>query len=225
MILIGIGGCSSSGKTTVSTYLERILDDGSSPSNVHVLRQDDFFKEDDDKREDWDCPDAIDFDTFISLLEKTRNLGNVEHLKTLKSKEPPSTIDEDVVVKMKRFWNELAPKDSILRHQPILLVDGFLLYHDDRLRNLFDLRVFIDAPKELLNERRQKRKYRVGDEWFYDPPNYFEIVWKNYLKYNTHVFENTSEYLMVSSGDVELEDILRTLLSGISENLQPNMKT
>ena len=42
----------------------------------------------------------------------------------------------------------------------MMLIEGFLLFADERIRNLFDLRVYVDLPEDLQLVRRMKRTPR-----------------------------------------------------------------
>ena len=73
VILVALGGASSSGKTTVAKALKLLI-----PSSV-LIHLDDFYFTDSDipidpetGYQNWDCPEAIDFDRFRECLQNIR---------------------------------------------------------------------------------------------------------------------------------------------------------
>ncbi|KAK4216171.1 hypothetical protein QBC37DRAFT_100920 [Rhypophila decipiens] len=73
-IIVGISGCSSSGKTTLARLLRDIF------PNTFILHEDDFYKAEDqlpikDGLVDWDCPEAISFPDMEKALSLIRSTG------------------------------------------------------------------------------------------------------------------------------------------------------
>lgn len=85
-VIVGLSGCSSSGKTTLARLL-RDLFCSAAPSTTtsstpcFVLHEDDFYRPEQDLpvRDngllDWDCPDAIDVAALERALEHIRAKG------------------------------------------------------------------------------------------------------------------------------------------------------
>jgi len=60
-----------------------------------------------------------------------------------------------------------------------IVVDGILLYEDDKLVQMLDRRYFLDLDKAECSRRRQSRNYILPDTG-----NYFELcAWKEFCKY------------------------------------------
>ncbi|KAI8918515.1 P-loop containing nucleoside triphosphate hydrolase protein [Powellomyces hirtus] len=75
-ILVGIGGVSCSGKSTVTDRLAKVLP-------VHVIYQDKFFKKSDhipliDGVQDWDSPDSMDMEAFAARLREVHKGGSAK---------------------------------------------------------------------------------------------------------------------------------------------------
>ena len=97
VILVALSGASSSGKTTVAKALKLLI-----PSSV-LIHLDDFYFTDSDipidpetGYQNWDCPEAIDFDRFRECLQNIRkgvftSINSIEpseaDLKLLKQKK------------------------------------------------------------------------------------------------------------------------------------------
>lgn len=73
-VIIGLSGCSSSGKTTLARLLRDML------PNTFVLHQDDFYRPEDqlpvrDGLLDWDCAESIDLAHMERALSHIRSAG------------------------------------------------------------------------------------------------------------------------------------------------------
>lgn len=140
MLIIGIAGGSGSGKSTITKYLSDKFGD-----NVTVLRHDDYYKEQHSMpfaervKQNYDCPDAYD----TELLAK--------HLRALRNGEP---IDCPVY-----DYKEYDRSDKVRRIYPTkcLLLDGILILAEPKLRELMDLKLFVDTDADIRILRRIRR--------------------------------------------------------------------
>lgn len=151
--LIGIAGPSGAGKSTITKIIEQ--------ENPNLLRVklDNYFNNIEgfpkiDSEPIWDVPSNINF----NLLYK-----NLLELREGKKTELPY-FDK---VTFKRISRETESR-------PIILVEGFLLYFDERIRNLFDVKLYVDISDELMLERRLKRETLDRNKYIRDVviPNY-----------------------------------------------------
>ena len=187
ILLIGVGGPSSSGKTIASKSLQKLF-----PNSI-LLHQDDFYVHDDDipldpirQEKNWDSPEAINFDKFI------------EYLKTVKSgKDIPQKIDSlepEPDLKLTNVQlNQLKIKiNDTFRNYLIIIVDGFMLFHDPYVSDLFDIKLFYHASYNTLKTRRSNRQgYSTVAGFWVDPPNYFDdFVWPAYENSHKYLFKN-----------------------------------
>lgn len=184
VVIIGISGPSSSGKTTVVKNIINLLD-------CMIIHEDDFYVPDDQipidpirKEQNWDHPDAINFERFQQCIEGVRN--GKQLCKSLKSFE--ADIDLKLTQSEIDFFKECLldkPKDV-----QIVLVDGFMLFHDEQIAKLFDLKLFYYSTYDCLKLRRSKRAgYSTVAGFWVDPPNYFDdFVWPAYEKYHNYLF-------------------------------------
>lgn len=216
MLIVGCSGCSSSGKTTVVKLFLSIIQEKDKEfgtdfhSNIVILHEDDFFKTDADILIDpvrnimnWDCPEALNLDLFKQELKNLKENGDDKL--TLLSKD---LIHNDNVESLDKFqlkpefqtlvynkFNTLIQKaesKTKVRKFYVVIVDGFMMFHDDSILNLFDLKLFFRAPYKVLKQRRQKRSYKTLEGSWVDPPFYFdEFVYKYYNLNHKHLFENS----------------------------------
>ncbi len=140
-IIVGIAGGSCSGKTTFLRRLSEFFNQDKST----VIWQDNYYIDQSSKFDkdggavNFDHPSAIDFEFLADQLSI---------LKQGKSIDCP-TYD---------FATHTRTSETIaISPRPIILVDGILIFHLERLRNLFDHRIYISAPEEVRFNRRLKR--------------------------------------------------------------------
>ncbi|KAN0064367.1 ribosylnicotinamide kinase [Thecaphora frezii] len=194
-LIVGVGGATCSGKTTLSKHLLRILSLASLPS--FILHQDDFaplestlpihatFNE-----RDWDAPaTAIDYARMRDTLRHIRQTGELppgfsshDHL----NQQPECSIPRQ---QQQRWARALSAVGSA---QKVVLADGFLLYYDTDVRSEMDVKLLLRVPRDTLKQRRQQRAgYATaeGTVW-QDPPGYFDaVVWPAYVEAHQNVFD------------------------------------
>jgi len=150
--LIGLAGGTGSGKTSFIKVLKEEL----SEETVCFISLDDYYHPRDQQYEDeqgiknFDLPSAIKADELIDDLSKLRN-------------------GETVKKKKYTFNNETAEDAYIVLHPaPVYIVEGLYIYHYEALKNMIDLKLFIDAKDELKLIRRiirdeKERNYPLDD--------------------------------------------------------------
>jgi uridine kinase len=132
MLIVGIAGGTGSGKTTVVKKVK----DRFPNEDVIVIPQDAYYKDnghiplEERQKVNFDHPDSLEFSLLIDHLEKLRKGQNIEmpiysYLTCLRSKET-------ITVKPAR----------------VVLVEGIMILVDSSLRNLLDIKVFVDADAD-----------------------------------------------------------------------------
>ena len=140
-LIIGICGGTGSGKTTVAN---RILESVSA-SEVVFIQQDSYYRNLTDLPLDYrhianfDHPDALDNDLLVN------------HVRRLKAGEAVELPLYDF--KTHTRMNETRHVDP----QPIVIVEGILIYADPRLLEQMDIKVFVDTPDDIRFIRRLRR--------------------------------------------------------------------
>lgn len=140
-LIIGIAGGSGSGKSTVA----RNVADNLGSLSVAFIDMDAYYRNftdlslDERRRLNWDHPDAFDFDLLT------------DHLQRLADRE---TIDKPVY----DFVTHLRSGGTIaVEPSDVIVIDGILLFVDDRVRDLCDVKVFVDADADIRLIRRIQR--------------------------------------------------------------------
>lgn len=183
--VVAISGPSSSGKSTVIQGLQQVL------PNTTVVHLDDFYVPDSQIPVDeelgiqnWDCAAAIDWGKFKTYLNAIKAGECAAAPTSLEIKSEMCLSEEQV--------QRLRPTASVVE-QHIVLVDGFMLFHDDAIASMFDALLFFQAPYQVLKARREARAgYKTCDGFWSDPPGYFdEIVWPEYVRSHRHLIEGT----------------------------------
>lgn len=141
MLIIGIAGGTGSGKTTVVNQILHELP----ADEVCVISQDSYYNETNDLTYDertkinFDHPKAIDFDLLVHHLTELKK-GNV--------------IEQPVY----SFITHNRTKDVLRTHpRKVVIVEGILIFNNKRLRDLFDIKIFVHAETDERLIRRLKR--------------------------------------------------------------------
>ncbi len=140
-LLIGIAGGSGSGKSTVARNVAAALRDAS----VAFLDMDAYYLDhghlplEERKRVNWDHPNAFDWDLLVGQLEQ---LGGGQPI------EKP--VYDFVVHARSAETVRIPPAD-------VVVLDGILLLTDPRVRDLCDVKIFVDADADVRLIRRIKR--------------------------------------------------------------------
>ncbi|CCH60549.1 hypothetical protein TBLA_0D00390 [Henningerozyma blattae CBS 6284] len=223
---IAISGCSSTGKTTLANITKNCFPE------ALLLHEDDFYLHDDEipinkkyNIPDWDCAESLNIELLMEELSNIRKTGQI----TTKLIHNNNIDDIRKFLLPEEYLEELTKKYSILfkkysKHSQfqIVIVEGFMLFHQDRLLNEFDCKLLIRSPYEILKKRRNARPgYQTLDSYWKDPPYYFdEFVYKGYKESHRHLFEeaDVEKSLKVEYANV-LKDYLNTDEKDIREGL------
>ncbi|XP_074022951.1 nicotinamide riboside kinase 1 isoform X2 [Numenius arquata] len=136
VLVIGLGGVTNGGKTTLAKKLKKML------PNCDIISQDDFFKPESEVETDergfklYDVLDALYMDDMVKSI---RNWMKNPASSGVVTEEPQNTCDN--------------LKNTV--HVYILIVEGFLLYNYEPLNELWNRRYFLTLPYEECKRRRR----------------------------------------------------------------------
>ena len=166
--VVGITGGSGSGKTLFMNELFSKLNAASlhSMDNYYI----DITKQEKDHSgvENFDRLESIDITRFIKDLEKLIS-------------------GEALEIKEYTFNNDKSTsKQIVIESQPVILVEGIFVLYIEEIRNLLDLKLFIEAPDYLMMKRRiirdaSERGYDLSDV-LYRYEHHVTPAYKQYIE-------------------------------------------
>ncbi len=141
VVVLGIAGGTGSGKTTVArAIVERI-----GPSRVAYLEHDSYYRDLShlslaQRREvNFDHPDAFDSNLLIN------------HVESLKRGQ---AVDQPVY----SYTESVRHADTVrVDPRPLVIVEGILVLENTRLRDLMDVKIFVDTADDIRLMRRLRR--------------------------------------------------------------------
>lgn len=138
--VIGIAGGTGSGK---STFTNRIRD--AFKDEVAVIYYDNYYKAQDDvpfeerKKVNYDSPEALETELMIS------------HIKALKNGQTVECPTYDYTV------HNRSKETVVIQPRKVILVEGILALENEELRNLMDIKVYVEADADERILRRVVR--------------------------------------------------------------------
>lgn len=144
--IIAVGGQSGSGKTSLAQLLKDKIDS----ENNALIAMDNFYKPltPEEKKIalrnefDFDNPNAIDLDLLYAVLHDIK----VNNCKTIK-------VPKYSFVEHNRIPNEFL----IINNPHIVILEGLYALYDDRILDLIDLKIYVDADLDICLARRITR--------------------------------------------------------------------
>ncbi len=143
ILIIGIAGGTGSGKSTLTQHIKSRFGE-----NVTVINQDSYYKDQSDKpfeervRTNYDHPDAFDTDLLV------------EHLKALRAGQP---IQRPVY----SYVEHTRTSETVqLSPTGVIVVEGLLIFQEPRLRELMDIKIYVDTDADVRILRRIVRDVR-----------------------------------------------------------------
>jgi uridine kinase len=142
LIIVGIAGPSGSGKTLLTDTIVEEL----GCSRVAILREDAYYKDlagmsvPERARVNFDHPDSMDHDMLV------------EHLKDLRAGK-----GIDVPIYDYTEHTRTGRTEPISSGKSIIVVEGILIFTDPAVRDLMDIKFFVDTPLDQCFIRRLER--------------------------------------------------------------------
>ena len=137
--LIGVTGGSGSGKSTVVRRIKEAVDASVLISQDSYYKSAPFISNDNITAYNFDHPDAFDMDLMV------------ENLTDLKAEKPIMMPQYDFV--------HHCRMEEMVRVEPakLIIIDGLMIFYDKRIRDLLDLKLYVDTPPDIRFIRRLKR--------------------------------------------------------------------
>jgi len=188
--LIGLAGLSGAGKSTLADHLD-------AQGGVKRFRLDAYYKDAvdcpklEDGRPHWDLPESLHLDNVHRALMDLRS-GN------------------EVFVPIYNRRLCAATGEMLYTPAPVIFAEGLQLFSDDRIRNMFDLRLWLDIDEETALSRRLLRQpdYDVDYHRTIALPAQREIV----LPLQTHAHKTIDGSMSFKDVAEATDSILRRFL-------------
>ena len=136
-VIIGIAGGTGSGKSTFTNRLKKVFGD-----SISVIYHDSYYKAHDEmsfeerKLLNYDHPDAFDTELMLS------------HIALLKE-------GHNIVAPTYDFAKHNRAKETVLiEPRRVIIIEGILTLYDKRLRDMMDIKIFVDADADERILRR-----------------------------------------------------------------------
>lgn len=140
-IIIGVTGGSGSGKSSVS----RAIFDQLHGHSLMMLQEDSYYKSQDDipfeerTKVNYDHPNAFDTDLLIEQLEDLLSWKTIE-------------------IPVYDYAAHTRSKEVLVQEpREVIIVEGILTLNDARLRDLMDIKIFVDTDDDIRIIRRIQR--------------------------------------------------------------------
>lgn len=141
-IFIGIAGGTGSGKTTLTEYLKQHFGD-----DISVVHHDSYYKYQDRPfeercKQNYDHPDAFETDLMVEQLKE---------LKAGKAIRCPVYSYAD---------HQRTSETELIQPSKVVIVEGILIFQDPRLREMLDIKIFVETDADVRILRRALRDVR-----------------------------------------------------------------
>jgi len=202
--IIGIAGGTGSGKTTVVNAIAENFD----PRSLLIIQHDDYYRDRshlptlEREKINYDHPDALETDLLV------------RHLKELITGGKAEIPEYDFATHTRR------EKGNIVAPAKVIVVEGALIFTDSELRELLDLKIFIDTDDDIRFIRRLQRDTK-------DRGRTMESVIQQYMEtvqpmHNQFVEKNKRHADLIISGNCPIEEninILHEKIRSIEETI------
>lgn len=192
IFIIGVAGPSCSGKSTVSRILKYNY-----PFKITTINADVFFKKYTPSKyngyDNWETEDAVMLDKLATCIEQ------------LKDGEP--------TVIPSHGWTEAF--DNLIYPTRIIIVEGFLLFLNEDINKLLDLKIYFELNEENQLKRRVKRQGVDNKEYIEN------VVIPHYRKYRSKIRQN-SDYII--DGNVSKIEVVSKVKEIIKNTKLINVK-
>ena len=200
--IIGIAGGSGSGKTTLTKQLIKLF----KQDDILMIEMDSYYKDlinlpfKEREQKNFDHPDAFDFNLLENQLNKIIN------------KEPISIPIYD-------YSKHIRKKESRLSLIPnFIFIEGILIFYKKKIRNLIDLKIFIDTNEKIRYKRRLKRdllnRKRTKESIINQYQKYVQPMYEKYI----HPTKKCANFII--SGNNKNDQIIDDIYNKII-NLKP----
>lgn len=225
LIVIGISGITGGGKTTLASALHQYLSDHNNADkfdDIHInqvilMHQDKYFWVRNSPNHTWipeinyinrEILSAMDMDKFaVDVSETVQKLTD-------------NTLDGAYYNEQQRSSSSKSDTNCSRINVNILIIEGFLIYNDERINRYCGLRFHLYLSSDVGLERRLLRTFKHVNpkpQWYWE--NY---AWPLYQKHLNEV-PNKSELIFIN-GEDDVNSIFHQAQSTIRAFLKDQIK-
>ena len=141
-IVIGIAGGTCSGKTSIASIL---IEEFRYTNSVNIIKEDDYYKDqshmpmEERVKTNYDHPLAFDFDLMYQNIQQLINGETVEK----------PTYDYTI--------HNRSTQTEIIKPSDVLIIEGLFALYTPEIRDLEDIKIFVDTPADVRFIRRLER--------------------------------------------------------------------
>ena len=140
-MVVGIGGGTGSGKTTLADLIRKRMGMGS----IAFLAHDAYYRDqkhltpEERAKVNYDHPDSLETDLMVRHIQQL-----------LRGQAIEMPVYDFSTHSRKTETVHVSPK-------PVILVEGILIFWEAKLRKIFDMKVFVETDSDICFIRRLKR--------------------------------------------------------------------
>ena len=201
-LLIGVVGGSGSGKTTVARAIYDSL-----PLNAAFIDMDAYYRDlshltlEERKEINFDHPDAFDLDYMVAQLSE------------LQAGRPIRKPTYDFAAHTRAAKSvEVLPRD-------VIVVDGILLFVEERLRSRFDIKVYVDVDDDVRFIRRLQRDVTERGRDMDDVIRQGRTVL--FVSHSLGIIQNLCERgILLQNGMIAIDDTMSEAINAYLQTLE-----
>lgn len=141
VVVLGIAGGTGSGKTTLADLVLKNIGD----QNIAYLPHDAYYRDqkhlpfDERAKVNYDHPDALETPLMVKQIQMLK-------------------LGQSIEMPLYDFTSHSRREDTTkIASRPVILVEGILIFAEKELRNLFDMKIYVDTDADIRFIRRLKR--------------------------------------------------------------------
>lgn len=195
--IIGITGGSGSGKSTIVRKISDVISDFVFIPQDNYYHSAEYMGNENITAYNFDHPDAFDTELLY------------QHLSQLKKGQSIDMPQYDFV------HNRRRPETVHIEPRPLVIIEGLMVLYDKNIRDLLDLKLYVDTPDDIRFIRRLKRdiseRGRTVDSVI---TQYLEVVRPGHFNF----IEPTKEFadLVIPEGGYN-ENALKVLITFVKD--------
>ena len=210
-LVVGIAGGTASGKTTVARKVHAAMAD----RRVAFIDQDAYYRDlaalplAERRNVNFDHPDAFDVDLLV------------EHLQALREGRAIQKPVYNFVTSTRE------PEHTVVHPGELILIEGILVLHMDRVRDMMDVRIFVDAEDDVRIIRRLMRDIKErGRDFDHVVSQYFRHVRPMHIGF-VEPSKRHADIIVPHGGNNEtaIDMLVGALKARLATNLQETFRT